>query len=93
MGDASSADDDSSTGGGIPDAYLLKLDAAHTDFFARCPPEAKQAVDATMAPQDVAAAVIAAIESIDCTAHKSSPLHRGVSPQSVMATVAPMELF
>lgn len=60
--------------GGIPDAYLERLDNAHARYYEMCEEGAKHAVDATAPPAQVAAAVIDAIEALDASKSPSSPL-------------------
>lgn len=51
-------------GGGIPDEYLASLDDAHGVYYGNCDPDTKECVDATQSRENVADAVIAAIDRI-----------------------------
>lgn len=65
--------------GGVPDAYLQQLQAAHTAYFSTLSSTEKASVDATRSPAAVEASVYAAI-----TAFRQTP----TSPMSVLDGIA-----
>ena len=86
-GDGAGGDAEAEAVGGVPDAYLAKLDDAHADYYDdHCShPAAKARIDATRSPAEVARAVIGAIDGFVAhyRHHRTAPAAAPSAPATI----------